>query len=161
LALRGAGDEAGDVHELDHRRHHLLRLRDLGDHLEAPVGHLDDADVRLDGAEGIVLGGDARLGERIEERRLADVRQAHDAALHFLPNRPLRRPFFSGAGCGGSFTGGSFFSGSFLAGGFSSVCSLFMAACMSPDTIWGMSESALSIAASIALFSSASGRSST
>ena len=48
---------------------------------EARVGHLDDADVGLDRAERIVLRGDARLGERVEERRLADVGQADDAAF--------------------------------------------------------------------------------
>ena len=34
----------------------------------------------LDRAERVVLGGDAGLGERVEERGLADVRQADDAA---------------------------------------------------------------------------------
>ena len=54
-------------------------LHDLVERLEARVGHDDDADVRLDGAERVVR----RLGlgrrERVEERALADVRQANDA----------------------------------------------------------------------------------
>ena len=37
--------------------------------------------VRLDRAEGEVLGGDAHLGERVEERALADVGHADDAHL--------------------------------------------------------------------------------
>jgi hypothetical protein len=51
------------------------------------VGHFDDADVGLDGAEGVVLGGDAGLGEGVEEGRFADVGQADDAALesHGIP----------------------------------------------------------------------------
>ena len=98
FALRRAGDETGDVDEFDHCRHHLLRLLDAGDDLQPLVGHRDDADVRLDGAERIVLRRDAGLGERVEESGLADVRQADDAALHFLPNRDRRRPpDFSGS----------------------------------------------------------------
>ena len=38
LAFRGAGHQPGDVDELDHRRHHLLRLRDLGDRLRRRSG---------------------------------------------------------------------------------------------------------------------------
>lgn len=37
--------------------------------------------VRLDGAEGIVLRRDTRLGQGVEESGLADVGQADDAAL--------------------------------------------------------------------------------
>ena len=81
LALRGAGDEARDVDELDDRRHDALGARDRRQRREPRVRHLDDADVRLDRAERIVLGGDAGLGQRVEERRLADVRQADDAAF--------------------------------------------------------------------------------
>ncbi len=81
LALGGARDQAGDVDELDDRRDHLQRLVDGGELREARVGHFHHAHVRLDGAERIVLRGDAGLGERVEERRLADVGQADDAAL--------------------------------------------------------------------------------
>ena len=38
--------------------------------------------IRIDGAEGEVLRGrDGRLGQHVEEGRLADVGQADDAAL--------------------------------------------------------------------------------
>ena len=49
--------------------------------VEPRIGHLHDADVRLDGAERIVLGRDAGLGERVEQGGLADVRQSDDAAF--------------------------------------------------------------------------------
>jgi hypothetical protein len=52
-----------------------------GQRSEARVGHFDDADVRLDGAEGIVLRRDAGLGQGVEEGGLADVGQADDAAF--------------------------------------------------------------------------------
>jgi 2-polyprenyl-6-methoxyphenol hydroxylase-like FAD-dependent oxidoreductase len=48
------------------------------------VGQLDHADVGLDGAERVVLGGDAGLGQGVEEGGLADVGQAHDAALRLM-----------------------------------------------------------------------------
>ena len=59
----------------------LLRLDDGREHGEARVGHRDDADVRIDGAEWIVGRRDAGLGQGIEEGRFADVGQADDAAF--------------------------------------------------------------------------------
>ena len=81
FTLRGAGHQPCDVDELDNRRHDLFGRDDRRQLLQPRVGQLDDADVRLDGAERIVLGRDAGLGEGIEEGGLADVRQAHDAAF--------------------------------------------------------------------------------
>jgi hypothetical protein len=52
FTLGGPGDQAGDVDELDDGGLHLLRLDDLGEGVEARVGHFDDAHVGLDGAEG-------------------------------------------------------------------------------------------------------------
>src|SRR5690606_34931443 len=40
-----------------------------------------DADIGLDGAERVVLGRDARLGQGVEGGGLADIGQADDAAL--------------------------------------------------------------------------------
>jgi hypothetical protein len=81
LALAGPGHQAGDVDELDDRRHHALGLDDGGQLVEPRVGQLDDAHVRLDGAERIVLGRDAGFRQRVEEGGLADVGQSDDAAL--------------------------------------------------------------------------------
>ena len=53
--------------------------------VEPRVRHLDDADVRLDGAERIVRRRDAGLGQRVEQGGLADVGQADDAALQADP----------------------------------------------------------------------------
>ena len=50
-------------------------------HLEPRVGHGDDADVRVDRAEGIV--GRLRLagaGDGVEQRGLADVGQTDDSS---------------------------------------------------------------------------------
>ena len=81
FALGSAGDQAGDVHEFDCCRQDARRLHDAREHVETRVGHGHDADVRIDRAERIVLRRDLRARQRIEERRLADVRQTDDAAL--------------------------------------------------------------------------------
>ena len=82
LALGGAAHQAGDVDEGQPRRDDLGRAADAGERVEAPVRHGDVADVRLDGAERVVRRlRRGRLRQRVEEGRLADVRQADDAAL--------------------------------------------------------------------------------
>jgi len=74
LALGGALDQAGDVDEFDDGGDLLLRLDDLVERFEARVRHLDDADVRLDRTERIVLGRCRFRGrECVEQRRLADI----------------------------------------------------------------------------------------
>ena len=78
LALAGALDQPGDVHELHDRGHGPLRLTMPREDVQPRVGHLHDAGVGLDGGERVVrhqrLGG----GERVEEGGLADVGQADD-----------------------------------------------------------------------------------
>ena len=54
LALAGALDEPGDVHELDGGGGVFFRLVKLGQEVQPLVRHGHHADVRLDGAEGIV-----------------------------------------------------------------------------------------------------------
>ncbi len=82
FALGGAAHQAGDVDEADAGRDDLLRLGDRGDLLQARIGHRHLAGVRLDGAERIVGGlRRRRPGQGVEERRLADVGQADDAAF--------------------------------------------------------------------------------
>jgi hypothetical protein len=90
FAFRGAGDQAGDIDELDDRRLHALRLDDGGS-AQARVGDFDDADVGLDGAERVVLGGDSRFGQGVEEGRFADVRQADDTAFEAHARIPMVR----------------------------------------------------------------------
>ena len=56
----------------------LRRVVEGGEHREARVGHLDDADVGLDRGERVVRREHVVLRERVEQRRLADVRQSDD-----------------------------------------------------------------------------------
>src|SRR2546430_17487819 len=80
LALRGALDESGDVDEFDHRRHLFLRRDDGVELLEARIGDLDHADVRIDRAKRIILGRRRLRGsESVEQRRLTDVGESYDA----------------------------------------------------------------------------------
>ena len=87
LAFRGPGHQSGDVDEFHGGMQNLLRLDDLRQPVEARVGDGDDADIRIDGAERVVLRLDTRLGEGIEQGRLADIGQTDDAAFdaHRMP----------------------------------------------------------------------------
>ncbi|MCY1297378.1 hypothetical protein D9M70_468150 [compost metagenome] len=82
FTLRRATHEAGDIDEGDARRDDFLRLGNVGKLAHARVRHRHFAGVRLDGAERVVgcLGG-RRLGECVEERGLADVRQPDNTAF--------------------------------------------------------------------------------
>jgi hypothetical protein len=81
FAFGGARHQTGDVHELHDRCNHFLRPGDGGELCQPGIRHCDDADIRLDGAERIVLSRDARLGERVEQRGLADIGQTDDTAF--------------------------------------------------------------------------------
>ena len=81
FAFAGASDEAGDVDEFDDGGLDLLGLDDFSELGEAGVRDFYDADVGLDGAEGVVGSFDAGFGQRVEEGGFADVGQADDAAL--------------------------------------------------------------------------------
>ena len=98
LALVGALHQAGDVDELDRRGHDR---RDaipfgvqLGERREPGVGNGHDADVLVDGGEGVVGRLDASLGDRVEQGALPDVGKAHDADSEHaaLLAAPVRRP---------------------------------------------------------------------
>ena len=59
-----------------------LELGDVRQRRQTRVRHRDIADIGFDGAERIIgrlRGG--RLRQRVEKRRLADIRQADDAAF--------------------------------------------------------------------------------
>jgi hypothetical protein len=77
--LRRAAHQAGDVDEGDPGRDDFLGAGDLGQGVQARLGHGDFAGVGLDRAERIVRGlGRRRLGQGVEQGGLADVGQADD-----------------------------------------------------------------------------------
>ena len=55
-----------------------LAVEELGERVEARVGQVDDADVRLDRRERIVGREHLILGESVEQGRLADIRESDD-----------------------------------------------------------------------------------
>ena len=77
--LARALDEARDVDKFDDGGSLLLGVVHLGELIEALIGNGHHADVRLDGAEGVVGALRARVGDRIEESGLADVRKSDDS----------------------------------------------------------------------------------
>ena len=82
FALGGAAHEAGDVDEGQPGRDDLRRFGDRRELVEPRIGHGDFADIRLDGAERIVRRlRRRRLGQRVEQGRLADIGQADDTAF--------------------------------------------------------------------------------
>ena len=82
LALGGAAHEARDIHEGETGGDDLLGARDLRQRLEPHIGHRHVAHIGLDGAEGVIGRlRRRRLGQRVEEGGLADIRQANDAAF--------------------------------------------------------------------------------
>ncbi|MNL33649.1 hypothetical protein D3C87_1555740 [compost metagenome] len=95
LALGRARHQAGDIDEFHRRRQDTLWLDDLSQLRKPRIRHFHDAHIGFDGAERIVFGGDAGLGQGIEQRGLADVGQADDAALEAHGRRrEIAKPVF-------------------------------------------------------------------
>ena len=83
LAVGGAAHEPRNVDHLQRRRHELARLRarDGVERLEPGIAHVGDAVHGLDRREHVRRDDGAAAGQRVEERRLAAVRQADQADL--------------------------------------------------------------------------------
>ena len=82
FTLRGAAHETRNIDEGEARGDDLSRFRNGCERAEPFVRHGDLADIGLDGAEGVVRRlSRGRLRQRVEEGRLADIRQADDAAF--------------------------------------------------------------------------------
>ena len=82
FALRGAAHQPGNIDEGQPRRDDLRDLRYRCTVVEPRIGHRDLADIRLDGAERIIRRlRRRRLGQRVEQRRFADIGQPDDTAF--------------------------------------------------------------------------------
>ena len=77
--LACALDKTRDIDKFDDGGSLLLGSIHLGELVEALVRNGHHADVRLDGAEGVVGAFRARVGDRVEESGLADIRQSDDS----------------------------------------------------------------------------------
>ena len=78
LALGRAFDKTCDVNKLDDGRRELFGIVLVAQPFEPLVRHGHDADVRVDGAEGVVVRGDPRVGDGIKERGFSDIRKPND-----------------------------------------------------------------------------------
>ena len=81
FALGGTLHEARDVHEFGDGGDDGLGIVDLHQFVEAAVGDADHAHVRFDGAEGVVRGFGAGVGDSVKDGGLAYVREAYDTAF--------------------------------------------------------------------------------
>ena len=82
LALGRALDQTRDVDELNDGGGELLGVMLVAQPLEPRVRHGHDADVRVDGAERIIIRRDARVRNSVEQRGLAHIRQPDDTKFH-------------------------------------------------------------------------------
>ena len=72
------GDSEYDIDELDNSRRELLGVMLVAQPLEPRIRHGYDTDVRVDGAERIIIRRDARVRNGVEQRGLAHIRQPDD-----------------------------------------------------------------------------------
>ena len=82
LTLGGATHQSRDIDESQPGRNDLRRLADLVELVEPGIGHRDLTHVRLDRAERLVCRLRCRrFRQRVEQRRLAHIRQSDDTAF--------------------------------------------------------------------------------
>ncbi len=93
FALAGTGDQAGNVDELHGGRHDAVGLDEVDDPVETFVRHGHNADVGLNGAEGIIGRDGLHTGQRAEDGALAHVGQTDNSAVqrHTPPLSPMRQ----------------------------------------------------------------------
>lgn len=74
FTFTGTGHQTGDIYEFNKSRDDFLGLGDFCEFSQSFVRYFNGADVRFDGAEGVVFGGYLFLGESIEEGGFANIR---------------------------------------------------------------------------------------
>ena len=80
--MRRAFHQSGDIDKFHSRRNHHAGLGDFAQHLQPRVRHGDDADVRGNGAKGIIRRlGLARPGDGVEQGGFPDVGQTDDSSF--------------------------------------------------------------------------------
>ena len=104
-AVRGALDQARDVHKLHRRGDDVRGAADGGEGLEAVVGDGDDAGVRLDGAEGVVGRLREKRAEEERGRESGEVVRERRRVGRRLEHRDARDVAGTGVGGGGRTRG--------------------------------------------------------
>ena len=83
-----AFDQASDVHKLDRGRDDFLGMRQFRESFQTRVGHRHHAEIRIDGAEGVIGGlRFSRAGDCIEERGFPHVRQPDNSSAQHRRGR--------------------------------------------------------------------------
>ena len=79
FTLGSAFDNAGDVHEGHGGREDALGAEDFREAVQAGIGELNEADIRLNGGKRVVRRQDVGTGQGIKQSGLAHVGQADDS----------------------------------------------------------------------------------
>jgi hypothetical protein len=81
FAMGGTLDQTGNIDEFDRRGDDFRGLIQLSELIETRVRDRHDADIRLDGGEGIISRKRTRVGKRIKKRGFTYIRETDDANL--------------------------------------------------------------------------------
>ena len=84
LAVAGTFYQTRDVHELDDSRGELFRVIEVTQPFQPLIRYRYDSDVRVDGAECVVVGGNTGVGDGVEQSGLAHIRESDDSEFHML-----------------------------------------------------------------------------
>ena len=87
FAMGGTLDQTGNIDEFDRRGDDFRGLIQLGELIETRVRDRHDADIRLDGGEGIISRKRTRVGKRIKKRGFTYIGETDDAnfEINLLP----------------------------------------------------------------------------
>ena len=97
LTLRRPPDDARDVHETHGGGHDALRVEDPRQHRQPGIRHPHHTDVRFDRRERVVGRQHVVAGQRVEQGRLAGVREADDSNGESHERRVYGTPPLEGA----------------------------------------------------------------
>ena len=79
LSPTGPTDQTGDIDKSHLRRRYGLRLEHLSEFSQPAVGDVDDANIRVDRAEGVCRRLDRCLRQCVKESRFPDIGKPDDA----------------------------------------------------------------------------------
>ena len=78
LTLGGTLHQAGNIHKAESCRSGLLGVIHLMQHLQPLVRHINDAHIRLNGAERIICRLGTCLGNGVKQCAFAHIRQSYN-----------------------------------------------------------------------------------
>ena len=100
FTLARSSNETGDIDEFDSGGHDAFGLNNLRELLQAGIRHFNNAYIGFNGAERIVLSGDTRFCERVEDRGFLDGMGWKMRSKNRNARERARKPAASGGRCG-------------------------------------------------------------